>query len=405
MLFKLFMSSLLLSSLWITESLAADEDRMDTEKIEKSRKRKQADSGIDFDAPDDEVAALLVNGQNRGNHHFPTVPTNTQAHDTSSLQFMSVQMNSLALGTPQPAVSSDNVSPNALRELANTMQADQEESEWQEAPVNTKPPLFFSSKPDTTGGLVAPIPSYQTGFYTHQSPAAPQKKKKLKLSTMNSQRPTPKGAEGRNFFSDDEIVTVYLRSFQQKVIFKDVYMTQGPVNGKIVSIHNQPSLSSAGFSCVSMALLNLGLKDFSLVIKAGTYTAADHKLELENHGLQTKLIVVDYVDPKEKTHETRIKALMAEFNFQKPDNFVKHNHVLGHLQTNLKQYPFALVSTSDAQVESSFVIVHAVDDSGVVLTDPFHGWSIKVTRNAFLKRIQGDEEEPETQTILWVKKD
>ena len=58
------------------------------------------------------------------------------------------------------------------------------------------------------------------------------------------------------------------------------------------------------------------------------------------------------------------------------------------LKEHLKAYGSAIVSAG-GEIGAHVIIVDAIDDDGVDIRDSFHGWSIKITKEAFLSRYSG----------------
>jgi len=210
----------------------------------------------------------------------------------------------------------------------------------------------------------------------------------------------PEGVKEKSHkvFDDKDIMQVYVNAPSDNssdVVMPKLWVKSKEFDGQEIKIHNQAALRSCGWSCVSMVLLNHGIVDYSLAFRNELGKALDREKILNKHGITTELDIALGelgIDVAKEVHGTA-------------SAFIENKDIVEHMREKLKVYPCALVSITNKHISGHCILVYAVQEDGIVVCDPFHGWLIKVKKEAFLHEINGPDAEDEgkdSQTILWV---
>lgn len=111
----------------------------------------------------------------------------------------------------------------------------------------------------------------------------------------------------------------------------------------------------------------------------------------------THVLILGY-----KLKNESIKDIINDFPYSHHINIVNKNDdaVLNYIKDNQDNYLFAILTIDDKKIGSHSIIVLRVEDDGVIIFDPLHGWHIKVTKAALLKRINKGYK----QDMIWIHK-
>lgn len=204
-------------------------------------------------------------------------------------------------------------------------------------------------------------------------------------------------------FSDDEILEVYhnLPFEGDEELANTFWSKKINYKNKTITLYNQGALQSCSYTCVYCAIKNhkenfeeSRYRDY--ILRNSILSSTERIKLLKEHGIEHELILRKGTVSKES-----LDSLVSEYkeNLITVSDIIESHNVIEYLKENQANYSFALFTIDDKKIGSHAVIFLSVEDDGVIIFDPLHGWVIKITKEAFLSRAN----KKYVQDLIWIK--
>jgi hypothetical protein len=171
-------------------------------------------------------------------------------------------------------------------------------------------------------------------------------------------------------FNDDEIVQVH--SGEHKIWGLTLKIKAEKIrlkNRREINVLQQQAIRGCGPAVIAMFLLDNNLP----VDSKSLYYSALVNAQQVIQGLN-KVI-----------NENGRKDFSATL-FHLPDNLMNKEKLFNYLG-KITETDSIIMSISDKMIGGHWIVVDMVSKAGITLRDPYHGWCITVTKDAFFKRI------------------
>ncbi len=204
-------------------------------------------------------------------------------------------------------------------------------------------------------------------------------------------------------FSDDEIIEVYHNlPFEGNEELANIFWSKKIEHkGKNITLYNQGALQSCSYTCVYCAIKNhkenfeeSRYRDY--ILRNSILNAAERSKLLKEHGIGHELVLRKGLVSKEALDD-----LVSEYkeNLITVSGIIESHNVIEYLKENQANYSFALFTIDDKKIDSHAIIFLSVEDDGVIIFDPLHGWVIKIKKEAFMLRAN----KKYVQDLIWIK--